>query len=207
MAACSNQAQLFEDSNDGGWFAKPIGVLKPEWTRTAPPVAIDLGPRGPVAPEDLINTDGSCAPKAVEAPTAPAAAAATGGTASTANAPAAAPGPNNGGSTVPPPPLAPSGAGSTPAALGGIALGISECEAVRRAGAPNNVSIGTGEKSERRVVLTYVGGSWPGIYTFSAGRLKVVDAVPEPEKPKKPPVKKTPKRAKTAAQVTRMSVQ
>lgn len=75
---------------------------------------------------------------------------------------------------------------------------MSECEAVRRAGAPSNVAISSAQ-GERKAVITYLGGSLPGIYTFTAGRLKVIDAVPEPEKPKKPEKKKkTPKRAKTA---------
>lgn len=93
-----------------------------------------------------------------------------------------------------------SGAGFAPAAppvVGGIALGMSECEAVRRAGLPSNVSIGAGDQGERKTVLTYLGGTWPGIYTFQSGRLKEIARAPEPEKPvKKKIVKK--KKAKTA---------
>jgi hypothetical protein len=80
---------------------------------------------------------------------------------------------------------------------------MSECDVVRRAGLAGNVNIGAGEKSERRVVLTYLTGTWPGIYTFDAGRLKVVDRAPEPPPSKRPPVKKKnvkkPIRPKTAA--------
>ena len=65
--------------------------------------------------------------------------------------------------------------------MGGIALGMTECEVVRRAGLPDNVNIGAGEKGERKVVLTYLSGTWPGIYTFDAGRLKVIDRAPVPE--------------------------
>ena len=57
--------------------------------------------------------------------------------------------------------------------LGGVALGMSECEVVRRAGLPGNVDIGVGDQGSRKVVLTYLSGPWPGIYTFSAGRLKL----------------------------------
>ena len=85
----------------------------------------------------------------------------------------------------------------SPQVVGGIALGMSECDAVRRAGQPNNVSIGAGDKGERKVVLTYLTGTRPGIYTFDAGRLKVIDRAPEPPAPppkatKKKIVKKKP---------------
>jgi hypothetical protein len=79
--------------------------------------------------------------------------------------------------------------------LGGIALGMTECQAVRRGGQPNNVSIGAGPKGERKVVITYLSGTWPGIYTFDSGRLRQVDAAPVPEKPKGKPQRKPKKRA------------
>ena len=67
--------------------------------------------------------------------------------------------------------------------------------AARRA--PGNVNISAGDKGERKVVLTYLSGTWPGIYTFDAGRLKIVDRAPVPETPVKP-AKKQKKRPKTA---------
>ena len=39
-----------------------------------------------------------------------------------------------------------------------------------------NVTIGAGDKGARKVVLTYLSGPWPGIYTFDSGRLKEVDS-------------------------------
>jgi hypothetical protein len=75
-----------------------------------------------------------------------------------------------------------------PQVIGGIALGMSECDAVRRAGRPSSVSIGAGNKGERKVVLTYLTGDRPGIYTFDSGRLKEVDRAPEPPAP--PPTAK-----------------
>lgn len=72
------------------------------------------------------------------------------------------------------------------ALLGGIALGMTECQAVRRAGQPTHVNIVVGDKGQRKVVLTYLSGSWPGIYTFQSGRLKVVDAAPDQRQPAKP---------------------
>ena len=200
LGGCSNKAQVFQDSNEGGWFSNSFDLLgKPDWARPSTTGA-ELGPRGPVAAEDLVNADGSCAPaaapvaQAAEAPPAPAT------TASTPPAAGQAPAQQQGvgfegGLGTPP------AGGAAPPAVGGIALGMSECEAVRRAGQPTNVTISAGDKGERRVVVTYLTGPWPGIYTFDSGRLKVVDRAPEPPKPVKPVKKKKapPKRAKSAA--------
>ncbi len=71
---------------------------------------------------------------------------------------------------------------------------MTECQAVERAGLANNVAIGAGDKGERKVVLTYLSGPWPGIYTFADGRLKVIDRAPEQPKPAKSAPKKTPKK-------------
>lgn len=77
---------------------------------------------------------------------------------------------------------------------GGIALEMTECEVVKRAGTPENVQVGTNERGDRAVTLTYNGGPRPGIYHFAGGRLYDIDRVaeppPEPPKPKKPAPKK-----------------
>jgi hypothetical protein len=89
-------------------------------------------------------------------------------------------------------------AGSDAPILGGVALGMAECQVVRRAGAPSNVAISAAENNERKTVLTYAGGNWPGVYTFVSGRLKVIDALPEAQKPKPVAKKKpAPKRSTT----------
>ena len=92
------------------------------------------------------------------------------------------------------------GGGDLPPVLGGVALGMTECQVVRRAGQPSNVSIGGGPRSGREVTITYLAGTWPGIYHFDSGRLKEVDRVPEAERPaaKTKRVKKKPTRHKTA---------
>ena len=74
---------------------------------------------------------------------------------------------------------------------------MTECQVVRRAGLPGNINISAGNKGERKVVLTYLSGNWPGIYTFDDGRLKIVDRAPEPPVPAKP-AKKNPKAKKSA---------
>lgn len=184
VTGCSGSSNFLDSKNEGGWFTKPMDVFaKPDWARPST-AEVSLGPSGPVGPEDLVNADGSCAPAPAEA------------------AQAAAP---------PPPPASnepvsdrlQTGGGGAPAApsvMGGIALGMSECQAVRRAGQPGNVSIGADEGGERKVVLTYASGPWPGIYTFTSGRLKTIDMVPEQQKPKAPA--KKPKRARSAAHET-----
>ena len=80
---------------------------------------------------------------------------------------------------------------------------MTECEAVRRAGQPTNVDIGADTKGERKVVLTYLTGGRPGIYTFAAGRLKQIDRAPGQPAVEQPTTKRAKKklpRDKTAAQ-------
>jgi hypothetical protein len=168
---------------------KADAFATPDWARPASNNVGDLGPTKPVGPEDLVSADGACPPAppepgqaqaAAAPPPANAAVGTPAGDLGSAQAPAAGADPN------------------APQALGGIALGMTECQAVRRAGQPSNVAISAGNNGERKVVLTYLTGSWPGIYTFDSGRLKTVEAAPGQEKPK--PVKKKPaKRAKSAA--------
>ncbi len=183
LGGCAQQLSSITEAQDTGWFSKPMEFLrKPEWATVASNTA-ELTPTGPVAAEDLVSADGQCAANAA-----------------VAAQPAAAPTPvsasgtgfEGGLQTAP-------GVGPVAAPIvGAIALGMTECQAVRRAGNPSHVAISAGETGERRVVLTYLSGPWPGIYTFDAGRLKVVDAAPVQEK--KPETKKKPvKRAKVAA--------
>jgi hypothetical protein len=86
------------------------------------------------------------------------------------------------------------GAPGAAAPRGGIALEMTECEVVGRAGPPENVELGTTDRGERAVTLTYTSGPRPGIYRFSGGRLSAIERgqepPPEPPKPKKPPPKK-----------------
>ncbi len=192
VAGCKNSAQVFQDQNEGGWFSKPLDLFgKPDWART---VAInktaDLGPRGPVGPEDLVSADGRCSFATAE--TAQAAAPPV------AQSPADRPvGSVAGDLAGAPMPVAAAPEPGAPQVMGGIALGMTECQAVQRAGLPGNVAISAGERGERSVVLTYLTGTWPGIYRFSDGRLNVIDRAPAPpEPPKAPPKKKTKKPVK-----------
>lgn len=74
-------------------------------------------------------------------------------------------------------------AGAAPAAApvtGGIALQMTECDVVRRAGPVEKVDFGVNDRGERAVVLTYTRGSWPGVYNFIGGRLASIERVPGP---------------------------
>ena len=204
-AGCKNSAQVFEDQNEGGWFAKPVNMLaKPDWARPTTS-AVNLGPTGPVAPEDMVSADGRCAAPAAalaQAPEPPPAQPA----AAPADRPVGSVAGDLAGAPMPPATQASAGPGlqrlepatTSPLVAGGIALGMTECQTVQRAGSPSNVAIEGGEKGERKVVLTFLSGPWPGIYTFSDGRLKVIDRAPEQPKPAKAAPKKKTAKPKTA---------
>jgi hypothetical protein len=126
-----------------------------------------------ITPADLADASGAC--PALPAPVA-------------SPAPAMA----DGATPIPTAPEAP------PTLMGqGIALGMSECDVVYRAGAPSNIELGKNPNTQRTLVLTYNSGPRPGIYRFEAGRLMDMDRVeapvppPEPKvvKKKKPPAK------------------
>jgi hypothetical protein len=193
VGGCKNSLQLFQDQNEGGWFSKPLDLFhKPDWAvASAGDMSAQLTPTAPVAPEELVSADGRCAPSPKAAAAAPPPPDRPVGsiTGDLARAPMAAP------------------VSNTPQFLGGVALGMSECEVVRRAGPPATVNISAADQGGRRVVLSYVSGQWPGIYTFDSGRLKVVDRAPdsqevpqqEPVKTKKAKKATKPKTAATAA--------
>lgn len=182
VAGCKNSAQVFTDQNDGGIFSKPVEFFKkPDWGQAASANTVSLGPSGPVGPDDLVGPDGRCGVTvATPDPAQPPGERAVG---SVAGDLAGTPMPAGAVAVNPPEPGAPTVAG-------GIALGMTECQTVQRAGTPGNVNIGSGEKGERSVVLTYLTGVWPGIYRFSDGRLKVIDRAPAPPTPPKAPPKK-----------------
>jgi hypothetical protein len=98
------------------------------------------------------------------------------------------------------PPPAPASDGASDASAqpgllpGGIALQLTDCEVVRRAGAPEQIQIGADERGDRSVVITYARGPRPGVYRFAAGRLASIERGPEA-----PGAKAAPKAKKKAA--------
>ncbi|CAN5286269.1 hypothetical protein BH11PSE4_BH11PSE4_17060 [soil metagenome] len=89
------------------------------------------------------------------------------------------------------------GAAGAPIRSGVVALGHTECDVARGNGAPDSVNLSTGSRGERVAVLTYSRGGRPGIYTFTAGRLTVVERAPEPVQPPKVARPKPKRRAAT----------
>ena len=73
----------------------------------------------------------------------------------------------------------------------GIALQMTECEVVQRAGSPDGIEFGS-EGGERALVLTYTHGARPGIYRFGGGRLYSIERAPEPAGAAKPQKKSAP---------------
>jgi len=62
---------------------------------------------------------------------------------------------------------------------GGVALQMTECELVRRAGPPDGVEVGAIGGGERSVVLKYLRGPRAGIYRFTGGRLFSIERAPD----------------------------
>lgn len=135
------------------------------------PVPVEV--RKPVPPEELVDSEGRCA-------------------ASPMAAAEAAPEPTSSDPVTMP---------MNPAfAVGGIALGMTECDVVKRIGPPEKIALGTNERGERTLTLTYTGNVRPGIYSFTAGRLVSIERAPEPPAPPRPvrpakPAKPKPKAA------------
>lgn len=112
--------------------------------------------RGPVKAEDLVDSEGRCVGALASA------------------APAA-----DGADPVTVPPDA-------ALAASGIGLAMTECDVVKRAGSPEKLELGSNERSERALTLTYLKGPRPGIYRFVEGRLVTIERAPEPPAPPKP---------------------
>ena len=86
-----------------------------------------------------------------------------------------------------------SSAGSGPGA-GGIALQMTECDVVRRAGAVEKIDVSADDRGERAVVLTYLRGPSAGVYRFVGGRLVSIERAPGPPPAPAKAQKATPKK-------------
>ena len=138
----------------------------------------------PVPPEDLVDGSGRCANAFAAPPPAPSAG-------------------DQPGAPVPEP-MTDAGLTLIPSA---VAIDMSECDVVKRAGFPERVDIGANDRRERTATLTYSTGPRPGIYTFVDGRLKSMERGPEPppapkvaKKPAKKPAAKPPRQATVQVQ-------
>jgi hypothetical protein len=161
------------DLDSGGWFSRPLDLTGRKGGYTYSELQETRKVRG-VTANDLVNTNGSCPPPlaATPAPTA-----------------AGAPGP------------LPAAAADPGSKLGEpIALGMTECEVVYRAGAPNAVQVGAKPNGDRTALLTFSSGPRPGIYRFEAGRLMEMNRVAEPPPPPPTAAKKKPAKPAKAQQ-------
>lgn len=169
LSGCSN-SDMFSAQGAEQWFSKPFtGFSKQDWAIAS--TGKDPNALRPLTPEDYVDASGRCA----------------------APAPVAA-APADPAATQPAAPAEP----GAPTVAGGIALLMSECEVVARAGAPERVELGSNASGDRTAVLSYSGGPWPGIYHFTGGRLSEIDAAPHVDKPKSAPRKRAPAKPKTA---------
>jgi hypothetical protein len=76
------------------------------------------------------------------------------------------------------------GSGSPPsmAASQSVGLGMTECEVVRRLGAPDRMELASAGE-QRLLTLTYGRGEHPRLYRFAAGHLYAIEALPPPAPP------------------------
>jgi hypothetical protein len=160
-------------STPQAWFAKPLDVTGRKAGYTFSELQETKQQQRPITANDLVNSNGSCPPPAV--------------------APAPPPAPGSQAMT----PAAP--AVDTSALLGGgVALGMSECDVVFRAGQPSAVQIGSLPNGDRTAVLTFNSGPRAGIYHFQRGALKEMDSPPMAAAPPQAVKKKPAKSAKAA---------
>ncbi len=187
LSGCANPDVL--DSNER-WFQRSFDISGRNGGYTFSELKDTSERNRPADPNDLVSPSGACPPPpAAVAPAAPA---------------TAGPGvmPNG----------APPDAGASSLLGAPVALGMTECQVVDRAGAPSSVQIGTTPNGDRNAVVTYDTGPRPGIYHFERGRLQDMDrvavAAPEPKAMKKKPrvVKKKPA-VSSAAGPERVSTQ
>jgi hypothetical protein len=154
------------------WFAKPFDAGGRAAGYSFSELSETKKDRRALTSSDYVNANGSCVEPAAAAP------------------PAAA----QGAPGAPPP------AADTSSLLGsGIALGMTECDVVFRAGSPSSVQIGSLPSGDRTAVLTFESGPRAGSYRFVRGTLTQMDAVALPPAP--PPVaRKKPASTKKSAQ-------
>ena len=162
LCGCAN-TEIFD--NNEHWFSRSLDLTGKTGGYTFAELQESSRNRL-ITAADLVDASGACPPLP---------------------APAAAPVPPaaDGATPIPTAPEAPILMGQ------GIALGMSECDVVYRAGGPSNLQLGKNPNGDRTLVLSYNSGPRPGIYRFEAGRLMDMDRVevaappPEPKAAKK----------------------
>jgi hypothetical protein len=154
LCGCANPS-LFD--NNQHWFSRPFDITGRNSGYTFSELQESRDKSRPVTANDLVSGNGACPPSPEAAAGQPVSAPGAG--------PGSAPAPGAGVSTA------------APAPLGGIALGMTECEVVWRVGAPSSVQIGSNPNGDRTALMTFDRGSQAGIYHFERGRLMAMDGV------------------------------
>jgi hypothetical protein len=176
LGGCAN----VDLENKDAWFSKPFQIVSRSGGYTFSDLQDAKERARPISANDLVASNGSCPASAAQpvpqqAPVAEA-----------ANQPGGA---------------APTTDTSVPLS-DGVALGMSECDVVLRAGAPSAVQIDKAPNGDRISELTFNTGPRPGIYHFQAGTLMEVERVQVPPAPTQTAKKKPaspPKANKQAA--------
>jgi hypothetical protein len=179
LSGCAN-ADVF-DSNER-WFSRPVDWTGRNGGYTFSELQETNEKKRSATASDLVDANGACPP-------APAPAAPLPNTAEAA------------GAAMPAAPGAPSLLGE------GIALGMSECDVVYRAGTPGSVQLSTNPNGDRIAVLTYNSGPRPGIYRFERGRLADMDRVEAPPEEKPKIAKRAVKKKKEPAKPEQVSTE
>lgn len=164
LAGCSGGNYDTEQA----WFTKPFQFVSRTGGYTFSELQESRRLQHPVTANDLVDSSGACPPQAAQQP------------------PPAAPANQAGNQAANAPPPVPD---STSLLGGGVALGMTECDVVLRAGQPSSVQLGNAPNGERTAVLTYNGGPRAGIHHFERGQLAEMDRVAVPA-PAPQPVKK-----------------
>ena len=171
LSGCAN----VDLENKDAWFSKPFKFVGNKGGFTFSELHESKVRAQPITANDLIEANGSCPPPAAQ------------------QAAASTPVDPSGG--------APSATDTGALLSGGIALGMSECDVVFRAGAPSDIQIDQNPNHDRTTVLTFNSGPHPGIYHFRGGALIEVERgqiTPQTQTTKKKPVT-SPKTNKQAA--------
>jgi hypothetical protein len=154
---------------DSGWFSKPVNLFGKGNLGYSYSQLGENKQERPITADELVDANGACPRFALPAQ---------------------------------PPPVTP-GPGAAPEGVsllvGGVGIGMSECEVVSRVGPPTGVDVGRNPNGDRTAVLTYQSGPRPGIYRFVGGKLaemdRVAEAPPPPPSAKKAAKTKKPPKA------------
>jgi len=168
LAGCAN----VDFDSQQAWFAKPFQLVSTKGGYSFSELQETKQAQRPITANDLVNSNGSCPPPQA-AP-------------QVAAGPGAQPGP------------APAPVDTSALLGGGVALGVSECDVVFRAGAPSSVQLGNTPNGDRTATLTFQSGPRAGIYRFERGSLVEMDELPQQPAAPKTVQKKSSKPAKSA---------